>query len=322
VVERPIRFRLRPQASPIGVVAVGLTASLLVAVAAYRVLEPASTEWNDHVLAAVSDVAPAGRCPYEESSWPSPSRSRPCVVREGAGPVIALVGDSHAQQWQPALEELARRDGAELVRVTRAGCAANDVVTYALQPNGRTQVDRECAAWRRAVYTRLVEEVDPDVVFVATRSHVRGLEVGGRQIGPDDPEHADRWGNGWDWTLTTLLSGGARVVVTDVAPTLPESIPACLVAEGEEASRDGACDEQVATDDVVGRYDAALATAVADHPGAAVVELTPLSCPGGTCAALDGDVVVRRDSNHLSRTFVASMATAVGEAMGAAGAPI
>lgn len=320
LIEQPVRFRLRPHARPGAAIAVGLAASLLVAGVAHWRLDPPSTPWTDRALAAVSDVAPTGRCPYDEDDWPAPERSRPCVVREGDGRTIALVGDSHAQQWQPALERLAEQEGARLVRVTRAGCAANDVVTYSEQPNGRTRVDEECATWRRAVLPRLVEDVDPDLVFVATRSHVRGIAADGRQVGPEDPEHVALWRDGWDRTLATLLSSGARVVVADTAPTLPGSVPACLVSEGEAAARDGACDHPLTVDPVVPRYDAALAAAVAEHPGAGVARLTALGCPDGTCAALAADdVVVRRDSNHLSRTFVASLSDEVGAAVEAAG---
>ncbi|HYI60978.1 MAG TPA: acyltransferase family protein [Acidimicrobiales bacterium] len=317
VVERPVRFRLAGAARPAAVVGTGLALSLVAGAVAYPLFQPRD-DWDQAALVAVRDLAEPGRCPYFEEDWPSPAGSEPCVHRDGDGPVVALVGDSHAQQWQPALEELAEGSDARIVRATRGGCPANDVVAYALQPDGRRVTDTACAEWRHHVYRDLVERFAPDVVIVATRSHVRGLVSGGRDVHPTDPAHLGLWREGWDWTLRTLSAGGARVVVSETIPTLPERVPACLIRRGQAGRH--ACDFPVAADAVVPRYNTALREAVAAVPAAGVIDPTPIGCPGGTCPALLDGVIVHRDDNHLSARFVRHRAGAFAALLRTAGA--
>ena len=54
-------------------------------------------------------------------------RARACAAA-ARGLTVALVGDSHAQQWEPALARLAGRHDLTVVRATRGGCAPNDTL--------------------------------------------------------------------------------------------------------------------------------------------------------------------------------------------------
>ncbi len=246
VVERPIRFRLGPSVRPGVVVTVGVAASLVTAAVAHQVFLP-DDAWEQDALKAVRDLAEPGPCPYFAEDWPAAGDAEPCVYRDGDGPVVAIVGDSHAQQWQPALEELAEESDARIVRATRGGCPANDVVPVARQPDGRIEVDDRCVAWRASVYPQVVA-LDPDVILVATRSHVRAVRLDGRDVFPDDVAHLPEWTDAWDATLDQLASGGARVVVSAIVPTLPERVPACLIEEGPTAPpRDAATSPWTAT---------------------------------------------------------------------------
>ena len=319
LVERPVRFRLVLSARPAAVVAVGLVASLAVGVAAYPVFQPRNA-WEQAALKAAADNADPGSCPYLAETWPAPEDAEPCVFREGDGPTIALVGDSHAQQWQPALAELAERSDARIVRATRGGCPANDVLTFNRGPDGRIVDEPGCVEWRHQVDRELIARYDPDVVLVVTRSHVRGLVADGHRVGPGDPAHLAEWTAGWGPTLRTLTSGGAKVVVSELLPTLPESVPACLIRHGEGVTDE--CDFPAAGDATGALYDGALAGAVEDRPGVALVDLPSIPCPAGVCPAVMGGTIVHRDDNHLTATFVRSHAADVGRLLRAAGAPI
>jgi peptidoglycan/LPS O-acetylase OafA/YrhL len=318
--EQPIRIRVRRRAPARRVVLAGLVTSAAVAVPAIAFLQPPSG-FESQALASVRDLARPGACPYYARDWADDARqARACVQRRGRGLTIALVGDSHAQQWQPALLALAERHDLTVIRATRAGCAANDV-----------QADREadvrevhgsaaaCVAWRSHVYPDLVARHDPDVVFVATRSHLSPLLVDGRRVEPHSPEHRRAWSSGWDWTLRTLTAGGARVIVSEILPTLPERVPACLADAGEPTP---ACDFPVSADRGVGAYNAIVRGLARHgrHPGrVAIFDPTPIGCPHGVCNAMDGDVIVHRDDNHLSAAFVRSRAARFGAALRRAG---
>ena len=303
--EQPIRFRLWRRAPSRRIVLAGVATSVLLGMSTVPFLRPPSG-FEAKALASVLDLAKPGRCPYFARDWPEPADSRACVQREGRGPTIAVVGDSHAQQWQPALLALAERHDLTVIRATRAGCAANRV-TADREPDARDVHGsaEECAAWRRHVYPDLVARFHPDVVFVATRSHVSALRHDGRRIEPFTSEHRRSWSAAWSWTLRTLGAGGARVVVSEILPTLPQRVPACLAAAGRPTS---ACDFRATVDRRVDTYNAIVRGLVRRGGDVTIFDPTPIGCPHGLCRAMDGDTIVHRDDNHLSAAYVRSRA--------------
>jgi hypothetical protein len=82
-------------------------------------------------------------------------------------------------------------------------------------------------------------------------------------------------------------------------------VPACLASAGRPSHT---CDFRVGVDRRVGAYNAIVDRLVRRGPRIAIFDPTPIGCPGRTCRAMSGDVVVHRDDNHLSATFVRSRA--------------
>jgi len=317
--EQPIRFRVWRRAPARRVVATGLAVSAALGGATIFLLQPPSG-FESRALASVRDLAKPGDCPYFARDWPTANAARACVQRKGSGPTIAVVGDSHAQQWQPAMLALAERHDLTVIRATRAGCYANDVL-----------VDREadarevhgsgsaCTAWRHNVYPDLVRRHDPDVIFVATRSHVSALRDGDRRLVPGTGEHSRHWSASWDWTLRTLGTGGARLVVSRILPTLPERVPACLAEAGKPTP---ACDFPAGADRDVRAFNAIIDGLPGRARRVTIFDPTPIGCPDGVCHAIDGDIIVHRDDNHLSAAYVRSRAAQFGAAMARAGAAL
>jgi peptidoglycan/LPS O-acetylase OafA/YrhL len=302
--ERPIRFRLAPAARPRAVIGTGLALSSLVAVLVVWPLLPTGED-ERVALAAVRDMARPEPCPYFADEWPDPDDAEPCEWRAGGPFSILLVGDSHAQMWQPAIDVIAARHDLTVHRLTRGGCPANDVTVYHFDDvDGSKVADHECTAWRSRLYQRAVEELDPDLVLVSTRSHVLGVEVDGRFLGPRDEGHLALWTAGFERSLAWLTAGGAQVVVSEILPTLPERVPACLAEHGLGTKQ---CDWPASVDERVVPFNEAIRSLPALVPGVSVIDPTPLGCPAGMCSAFVDGVVVHRDDNHLSRTWVARL---------------
>jgi hypothetical protein len=311
-----MRFSLRAGAPARRVVVAGLAVSVVLSLVSIPLLQP-SSGFEGRALAAVKDLARPGDCPYFGRDWGDPATARACVRRRGAGLTIALVGDSHAQQWEPALTRLAARHDLTVVRATRGGCAANDTLVNRNEDiRGVTGSGAECAAWRHHALPDLIRRYDPDIVFVATRSHVAGILKNGREIKPFTREHRRAWSASWDWTLRTLAAGGARLVISEILPTLPQRVPACLADAGKPTT---ACDFPVSVDGRVGAYNAIIRRHAHRVARATVFDPTPIGCPGGTCRAMAGDIVVHRDDNHLSATYVRSRAKQFERALAKAG---
>jgi len=303
--ERPIRFRLVPRAPWSAVVGAGLVVTVLVAGLVAGRLYP-----EDHdqaiALAAVKDLAAPGHCPYFAEDWPSDAAdAQPCSWRQGGRYTVLLVGDSHAQMWQPALDDIAARHDLTVIRLTRGGCPANDITVYHLGDEvGAKEVDRACSEWREDLYPRAIAEYHPDLVLVSSRSHVLGMVDGGDYLLPSNDGYLDRWEQAWERTLGWLTAGGAQVVVSEILPTLPQRVPACLAAHGLHTT---VCDWPVTVDRRVPRFNEVLAGLPSRVPGVAVIDPTALACPGGTCPARIDGVIVHRDDNHLSRSWAARL---------------
>jgi len=306
VVESPIRFRLGRFAKPALVVGAGLTVSIVVGLVAPQYLKPQAA-YGKKALAAVRDLAKPENCPYFPKEWGDPSDDEPCVYRKGGPRVIAFVGDSHAQQWQPAIKAMAERYDLTVVRATRGGCPANWVTTYLYDEQGLSRPDTECDRWRARVYRDLVKRYDPELIYVATRSQVKGLRDGERSVNKNEPDHLRLWAAGWEKTLRTLTAGTGRVVVARLLPTLPWRVPACL-ATASTATQARACDSRVSIDRRIPRYNRVIDGLPARHPGVTVVDPTPIVCPKGACPAIENGIVIHRDDNHVSATFARSVA--------------
>ncbi|MEI7626108.1 MAG: acyltransferase family protein [Actinomycetota bacterium] len=318
IIESPIRFRLGRFAKPVLVVAVGLGVSLAVALIAPQFLKPQAA-YGQKALIAVRDLAKPENCPYFPKEWKDPSDDLPCVYRKGGPRVIAFVGDSHAQQWQPAIKALAERYNFTVIRATRGGCPANWVTTYLYDEQGISRPDTDCDRWRARVYRDLVKVYNPELIFVATRSQEKGLRDGGRSVNKDKPDHLRIWAAGWDKTLRTLTAGTGTVVVARLLPTLPWRVPACL-ATASTAAQAKRCDSRVAVDQRILPYNAVIDQLPAKYPRVIVIDPTTIVCPKGFCPAIKDGIVVHRDDNHISATFARSVAKQFREMLERAGA--
>lgn len=309
LVERPVRFRLVPTAPKPAVVGVGLALSVLVAAVAVPFLQPRQP-YAETALAAADDLAPTGPCPYAGSDWGPGRDAEPCVYRRGGATTIAVVGDSHAQMWQPAIDRLAAEHDLTVVVATRRGCPVNDLTLRSFDDQGAPFTDYPCTTWRRTVYERLVERYDPAVIYAQTRSHDWSLldtRDGGEDgtVAPDDPGHREMWTEAWDPSLDLLTAGTGRVVLAETLPEMPFAVPACLAEHGPG---DGRCDVPIEADEVVGPYNDAMAAAVAGRDDVTVVDPAEVVCPDGTCPALIDGEIVHRDDDHLTASFAASAA--------------
>ncbi|MDX6670824.1 MAG: hypothetical protein QOI91_1187 [Solirubrobacteraceae bacterium] len=297
IVERPVRFRLARRAPALAVVAAGLLVSAAVAVAASPPW--AGSDFRSKVLAAAQDVPYTPGCPYTLQQW-SQTSAEACVLRRGRGPTIALVGDSHAQQWQPAFEAIARRHDATLLRLTFRGCPVNRILVNFYDAQGIAHPGTRCYAWRAQAYPRLIARWHPDLVYLQTRSHGLGIQAG-RFVSPGSARYLRLWSSGWLPSLRTLTAGHRQVVVGETSPTMPFKPPACLLSKGPSRVRE--CDVPLSRDRAVVPFNRVIQGLPRRVPGVTVVSATPFICPDGTCPAILGGMVVHRDDDHLTATF-------------------
>ena len=104
---------------------------------------------------------------------------------------IAVIGDSHAAQWRPALDRIGRQRGWNLLSTTASGCDLG----------GQASPGRACAAWQKAVVKWLGRHPEVDSVIVG-------------QVAKRDRGAPARYRGAWQ----KLPSSVARVIVLRDTP--------------------------------------------------------------------------------------------------------
>ncbi|MBA3232564.1 MAG: acyltransferase [Propionibacteriales bacterium] len=315
LVEQPVRVGLLPRTRAWKVAVTGLAVSVVLGVFVIPVaLHNSMVE--QQVIAARRDISePPKDCPYNPGEWPSPQKSQACVVYDGDGPSVLLIGDSHAQMWAPAFLSLAKRNDWQLNSLTRSRCTPTDfTVRRPGDRPGQKSIGAECTEWRHTVYPRVVEETDPDYVVVGSRSQVYDISVGDRVVRQGDRAWSRIWRSSWIQPITLFGAHGAAVLVLEPMPTLPKSMLSC-VATGADA--DCSFDEREDTETL--RADRFVHTLPTRLPGLHVLEVADIVCPGHICPGRMDGVVVHQDPSHVTATFAKIKANALGRLLAAAG---
>ena len=213
---------------------------------------------------------------------------RPCVYgNPNAATTVALVGDSHAAQWFPALEVLALRHDWRLVVFTKISCRFVDLPIYSRELKREYT---ECEQWREIVVTRL-QELSPDLVVV---SAARGMGTVNRA---DD--NAIRQGEAMARLLARVPGRHAIIVDTPQSRVI---IPDCLSGHIDDTRP---CDT-ARIPAMSPRY-LLLERAAAEADGAMLINMTDVLCPGSVCPAVLDGYIVFRDQFHLTATLSASL---------------
>jgi peptidoglycan/LPS O-acetylase OafA/YrhL len=198
---------------------------------------------------------------------------------------VALVGDSHAAQWFPAVEEAAKRRGWRLVVLVKKGCAMAEFVTYDEANRKRA----ECAPWRKKVLARLEAE-QPNLILAATyryRLTNRPARSNARQ----------QWLAALTPTLKTLRKTTDHLVFLGDIPH-PESWPATCLSNNMSSARDCLMDRSKAERRPVLEAEVAAAKAA----DATYVKVSDWMCNLQQCAVMLGNIQLYRDDNHIGAT--------------------
>nr|WP_281268703.1 acyltransferase family protein [Vallicoccus soli] len=226
---------------------------------------------------------------------------------EDGSRVVALWGDSHAEQWFPAFEQLARERGWTLWFWGKAGCAPHGV--HQLQ-RGRVPYT-QCEEWRAHVLERMAGLPRLDLVAVGrVGGHFpNAVDASYEDIAPEERHAA--WVEGSEEMFDALDDVASRVVVLRDTPKPTVDVPACLSEDpGDLRGCDFPRDGQVVSDEEIAAAEQEAARA---HPSVGSVRLTLDVCPTDPCPAVTRDgVVMYRDDDHLTASFSARLSGALG----------
>ncbi len=241
---------------------------------------------------------------YADGCWneqPYTSRTTCTYGPSDAAVDVALVGNSHAGHWFPALEQVATERGWRITTYLTSVCYPVDVPLDFTDPASSTG----CTAWT-AWMEREVATQGYDLVVASARTDQLLAGVG---TADQDPVAQAAYAR----TLDVFTAAGATVLVIRDTPNMGGSVPDCLAT-----SPDGA--RGCAVPRAGGLEVDPLALAAAADPSGAVglMDVTDLLCTAETCRAVIGGTIVYFDHGHMTATFSRSLAPRLAVAVDAA----
>ncbi|OMC33987.1 acyltransferase [Mycobacterium sp. GA-1841] len=208
---------------------------------------------------------------------------------------VALIGDSHAGMWHPALKTAAQQHGWRLETFAKVTCPPMKL------PILSPYLDREfteCKQWRADVLARIAEEPPALIVLDMVRRY--GADFG-------FVSYDQTWLDGLRQLVSQLHGTGARVLVLGPVPDPHTTVPTCLSAHMDEAT---ACapDRSVAVNDA----GVAAEMAAVHAGGGQYARLDQYFCTDRRCPVIVGNTLVFRDDNHITAEYAQQLAPVLG----------
>ncbi|MDX2813221.1 acyltransferase family protein [Streptomyces sp. PA03-5A] len=246
-------------------------------------LTPGITKVKGTLSAVYRDGCHIG---YQSTATPS------CVYGDRSAPkTVVLFGDSHAAQWFPALDRLARERHWRLVSLTKASCKVAAVTTV-YQGEPYTSCDR----WRTKALAR-IRSLKPALV-IASSSDTADLARPSA-----DPRR--QWTDGFERTYRELARSGAQVLAIEDTPWPKGDAVDCAGTHPQELERCASEIGQAVRDPDKKRE----ITEAAAATGVSVVDPVPWLCgTGGDCPVVVADTFVYRDDSHLTESYAEAIA--------------
>jgi peptidoglycan/LPS O-acetylase OafA/YrhL len=200
---------------------------------------------------------------------------------------IVLYGDSHAAQWFPTLEKLAKQRGFKLISLTKSACPAVD----ANRPDQGAFKQVHCTKWRQNSIERIAK-IKPMAVITSSFQYFTPAN--------ERVSRATWWRDGQRKLLSDLTGSTDHLIYISDTPRPLRDIPNCLASRNSRVC------------------DSTQKTRVSIIFGFEVVNPTPWLCSSFCPAIIDGTVAYR-DASHISVEMALKLLPKLEEALIAKG---
>lgn len=217
----------------------------------------------------------------------------------GADVRIALIGNSHAAMWFPALEAAAQQRGWEVHSFYKSSCV------FASVPNeGRASTQQGCDDYYHGIQSLLAAEGPFDLVITSYESFDDVWSA------PDGTVSAQAAQTAFREAWQPLLDRGSRIVIIHDTPHATQDAldcrdrsPAFLDATACSVPRSSA----LATPDL-------MVAATAGVPGAVSLDFSDSFCTATRCPLIVGGIKVYQDtSSHFTASYSLTLAPVLAE---------
>ncbi len=190
---------------------------------------------------------------------------------------IALIGDSHAREWLPAITWMAKRAGWTVVPLLHMGCWP---ASYG--------AGGECQSFVRWA-ERQVRTLQPDVVLI------------GGELRFESPQSIRLSASGISGLVAGVRPYARHVVVIGDPPARRFQPVDCLLARGATLAK---CTWTLTADQIAVYQDAERAAA---HGGAAFLDTIGWFCFEKQCPTVVGRTVTYRENDHISQSYATEL---------------
>jgi peptidoglycan/LPS O-acetylase OafA/YrhL len=190
---------------------------------------------------------------------------------------IAVLGDSHAQQWLDSIVKFGNKYNYKVISYTKSGCSMTDIA-MTNNDQGRNYV--ECYSWRKQALLE-VQNLRPDVLIVSERlwdtSDINKYK-----------EYAD------------LIKTFAPVVIKIVdTPRSSFEVPECLAKNKTDITNCNTKQTEAFAKQIIADQEVAYNNQI----GIKNIKTMDWFCHSNICPSVIGKIVVYKDNNHITGTY-------------------
>lgn len=224
-----------------------------------------------------------------------PVKSPACVFGDSSShKVVVLFGDSHAGQWFPAFEQIAKDNHWKFIPLTKAACPVPVLARLYDRNIGRNY--DECATWRTNTIQQIAA-LHPAIVITSSYSSYYLKQAG---IAPAE------WERGLRQTLSQLAETGGRILVLHDPPAPSFDVPVCLArAAWTNSGNSCSFEPDLAINAVITHLEQSVTE---NLPNAQVVDVSSVICTGEECNPSRNGTMLYRDQHHLTASYVLGLA--------------
>ncbi|WP_315913038.1 acyltransferase family protein [Arthrobacter sp. lap29] len=193
---------------------------------------------------------------------------------------VVVLGSSHAHVLNTPILAMAAKNNWSVTSISKGYCP--------LGTDTSAGISQSCADFNKATMGEVLE-MKPDLV-VTTSSRTDAA-----------PGVAERLDPSWVEEVKVLNTAGIKVLAIRDTPRFTQSVPACLERNTADSAACG-----------VPRADLFAATSLTDSvakdlPDTTFIDMTDNFCNESSCPAVIGNVIVYKDGNHVTATYMKTL---------------
>jgi len=228
-------------------------------------------------------------------TWYSSAKVVSCVFgKKEAKKTVVLLGDSIGAQWFSLVPAIFKTPQWRTIVFTKSSCPLVDE-DYFYPRIGK--VFKICNQWRKGVLEKL-DEIKPDVIIMGNAASYNYTN--------------EQWLEGSSRVLNRLSQSAKQVLVIPGTPSLGFDGPSCISRNFSGGTISHKACVSTGSLEKTTKITAILSAATKRYSNTHILPLNDLVCPRQKCMAVSTQgVVVFRDSQHLTDSFVRSQTTNV-----------